>query len=81
MSRAQSYFPLPGTLPYEPTVEEIYGRLTLEIQARWTDTERASRGRMTGSRVGRAVGLDSDCGLRAIDDRALERAANRPKHE
>jgi hypothetical protein len=27
---------------YEPTEDEIYGRLTLEIQARWTDEERAA---------------------------------------
>lgn len=27
---------------YEPTEDEIYGRLTLEIQAGWTDEQRAA---------------------------------------
>lgn len=28
--------------PIDPTEEEIYGRLTVEIQARWTDEQRAA---------------------------------------
>lgn len=40
-----------GFPKYEPTEEEIYNVLTKEIQERWTESERQSRGYNDGGGV------------------------------